>query len=83
VQVGSLVVDISSRVVSVRGQEVDMTTAEFDILHALASSAGRVLSIDQLLRRVHGKDWAAYDAPSTSMSAASVRRSKRIRGGRS
>ncbi len=60
-RVGPLVVDIGSRAVSVRGQRVDMTTAEFDILHALASSAGRVLSRDQLLQNVHGENWAAYD----------------------
>ena len=61
VRVGPLVVDIGSRAVSVRGQQVDLTTAEFDILHALASSAGRVLSRDQLLQKVHGENWAAYD----------------------
>ena len=38
-----------------------MTTAEFDILHALASSAGRVLSRDQPLQQMHGENWAAYD----------------------
>ena len=61
VRVGPLVLDLGSRAVSVDGQEVDMTTAEFDILHALAASAGRVLSRDQLLQRVHGENWAAYD----------------------
>ncbi len=61
VRVGPLVVDIGSRAVSVRGQQVEMTTAEFDILYALASSAGRVLSRDQLLHKVHGENWAAYD----------------------
>ncbi len=61
VRAGPLVVDIGSRAVTVRGQPVDLTTAEFDLLHALASSAGRVLSRDQLLQRVHGEDWAAYD----------------------
>jgi len=60
-EVGPLVVDIGSRTVTVRGRQVDLTTAEFDILHALASSAGRVLSRDQLLQRVHGDGWAAYD----------------------
>ena len=60
-QVGPLVVDIGSRAVTLRGRQVDLTTAEFDILHALASSAGRVLSRDQLLQKVHGQGWAAYD----------------------
>jgi len=59
--VGPLVVDIGTREVTVRGAQVDLTTAEFDILHALASSAGCVLSRDQLLQKVHGENWAAYD----------------------
>ena len=61
VRVGPLVLDRGSRTVSLRGEQLDMTTAEFDILHALASSAGRVLSRDQLLQKVHGENWAAYD----------------------
>jgi len=60
-QVGPLVVDPGARRVTVRGKEVDLTTAEFDILHALAANAGRVLSRDQLLEKVHGPGWAAYD----------------------
>jgi DNA-binding response OmpR family regulator len=55
------VVDPGARRVTVRGKEVDLTTAEFDILHALAANAGRVLSRDQLLEKVHGPNWAAYD----------------------
>ena len=58
---GPLVVDTGSRVVTLRGTEVDLTTAEFDLLHALATSAGRVLSREQLLQQVHGEGWAAYD----------------------
>ena len=60
-QAGPVVVDPGARRVTVRGKEVDLTTAEFDILHALAAHAGRVLSRDQLLEKVHGPNWAAYD----------------------
>jgi DNA-binding response OmpR family regulator len=58
---GPVIVDPGARRVTVRGREVDLTTAEFDVLHALAANAGRVLSRDQLLERVHGPNWAAYD----------------------
>jgi len=61
IQAGPVVVDPGARRVTVRGKDVDLTTAEFDILHALAASAGRVLSRDQLLEKVHGQGWAAYD----------------------
>ena len=60
-QAGPVVVDPGARRVTVRGKEVDLTTAEFDILHALAAHVGRVLSRDQLLEKVHGPSWAAYD----------------------
>ena len=60
-RVGTLQVDAGSRTVRVHGKEVELTTAEFDVLHALAANAGRVLSRDQLLQKIHGRDWAAYD----------------------
>jgi DNA-binding response OmpR family regulator len=58
---GPLAIDPASRTVAIGGRPVELTTAEFDILHALARSAGRVLSRDQLLEQVHGAGWAAYD----------------------
>jgi len=61
VRTGPLTVDTGSREATLRGRRIELTTAEFDILHALASSAGRVLSREQLLQKVHGEGWAAYD----------------------
>jgi len=58
---GPLVIDSGTRRATLRGSEIDLTTAEFDLLRALAASAGRVLSREQLLQRVHGEGWAAYD----------------------
>ncbi len=58
---GPLTVDLGARSVTVEGRPVELTTAEFDLLHALAANAGRVLSRDQLLQRVHGPGWSAYD----------------------
>ncbi len=43
------------------GAEVDLTTMEFDVLHALARNRNRVLSRDQIMDHVKGQDWAAYD----------------------
>ncbi len=60
-QAGPLVVDSGSRSATLEGREIELTTAEFDILHALAANAGRVLSREQLLQKVHGPGWAAYD----------------------
>ena len=61
IHAGAVTVDVGARVASVRGKPVDLTTAEFDILRALAANAGRVLSREQLLQNVHGDGWAAYE----------------------
>ena len=43
------------------GQEIDLTTTEFDLLLALAQNAGRVLSREQLLQKVWGYDYYGDD----------------------
>jgi two-component system response regulator CpxR len=60
VVVGPVTIDPPARRVTLGGREVDLTTAEFDLFHALARCAGRVLSRDDLLQQVHGPGWAAY-----------------------
>src|SRR5262245_28605303 len=60
-RVGPLAIDAASRTATAGGRVLELTTAEFDILHALARHAGRVLSRDELLEEVHGAGWAAYD----------------------
>lgn len=52
--VGELVVDLARRWVTVAGQEVQLTPTEFDLLRALASNAGKVLTHRHLLRQVWG-----------------------------
>ncbi|MEZ4767378.1 MAG: response regulator [Caldilineales bacterium] len=51
---GGLSVDLARRVVSVDGQEVQLTPTEFDLLRVLATHAGKVLTHNQLLRQVWG-----------------------------
>jgi DNA-binding response OmpR family regulator len=60
-RVGPLAIDPASRTVTSGGRPVELTTAEFDVLQALARHAGRVLSRDELLQQIHGAGWAAYD----------------------
>ena len=50
-------IDAGSRQVWVNGQLVELTTTEFDLLHALAAQRGRVLSREQLLEQVWGYDY--------------------------
>ena len=52
VDLGDLVIDLATRTVTVRGEEIIMTRKEFDLLTFLASSPGRVFSREELLQRV-------------------------------
>jgi len=58
---GRLELDRSARVVRVDGEERPLTALQFDLLCALAESAGRVLSRDALMDRVRGRAHEAFD----------------------
>jgi DNA-binding response OmpR family regulator len=57
VQVAGLRIDRQRRTVTAGGQEEELRTREFDLLVALAESAGIVLTREQLLDRVWGYDF--------------------------
>ena len=52
--VGSLSLDVARHVVTLDGHALVLTPKEFDLLHALLESAGRVLSREHLLNHVWG-----------------------------
>ena len=58
---GRLTIDRSARRVLVDGEERALTGHQFDLLCALAESAGRVLSREQLMDRVRGEALEAFD----------------------
>ncbi len=43
------------------GQEIPLTSMEFDLLQAFATHPNRVLSRDQLLNLAHNRDWEPFD----------------------
>jgi two-component system KDP operon response regulator KdpE len=51
---GDLVVDLGRRLVTVSGDEVQLTPTEYDLLRTLVTYAGKVLTHRQLLRQVWG-----------------------------
>jgi len=57
IDVADVRIDPSRHEVVVRGDVVDMPLKEFDLLFALASNAGRVLTRDQLIDKVWGHDY--------------------------
>jgi two-component system, OmpR family, response regulator RegX3 len=58
---GRLAIDRDSREVTLDGTVLDLTRSEFDLLHALASHAGRVFSRFELINRVQGYDYDGYE----------------------
>jgi DNA-binding response OmpR family regulator len=56
--VGDMVIDPAAHTVTVAGRDVELTAREFSLLHALALEAGRVVSIDELIGRVWGAEFA-------------------------
>ncbi len=56
--VGDLQIDPGAHTVTVAGRPVELTPREFGVLHALALDAGRVVSVDDLLARVWGAEYA-------------------------
>ena len=55
--VGPLSMEVESRRVTVRGQEVELTKKEFDLLRHLLENKGRVLTREALLDSVWGFDF--------------------------
>jgi DNA-binding response OmpR family regulator len=58
---GSLVIDRNARTVTISGQACDLTAYQFDVLVALAERAGRVLTRDQIMEAVRGRELDAFD----------------------
>jgi two-component system KDP operon response regulator KdpE len=58
-RVDELQMDLSRRVVNIRGDEISLTPTEYDILRLLMQNAGKVITHHHLLRQVWG---TAYES---------------------
>ena len=58
---GTLEIDRDARSVRVAGQLCELTSYQFDMLVALAERAGRVLTRDQIMEAVRGRELEAFD----------------------
>ena len=61
IQAGDLVIDAEKRTVTLRGQSVDLTAKEFDLLLQFAQHPGRAYTRSQLLDLVWGYAHAGYE----------------------
>ncbi len=58
---GTLEIDRNARTVAVAGAVADLTSYQFDLLVAMAERAGRVLTRDQIMEAVRGRELEAFD----------------------
>ena len=58
---GTLEIDRNARTVTVGGALADLTSYQFDLLAAMAERAGRVLTRDQIMEAVRGRELEAFD----------------------
>jgi DNA-binding response OmpR family regulator len=60
-QFGALSIDPDARSVTLADQPCELTSYQFDLLLALAERAGRVLTRDQIMEAVRGRELEAFD----------------------
>ncbi|MDP2016649.1 response regulator [Hydrogenophaga sp.] len=58
---GTLDIDRDARTVVVSGQACELTSYQFDLMVAMAERAGRVLTRDQIMEAVRGRELEAFD----------------------
>lgn len=58
---GPLVIDNTRREAWVHGEEIELTSAEFDLLWLLASNAGRILSREEIFGELRGIEYDGQD----------------------
>ena len=61
VRVGALDVNWNSRSAQLDGRELELTTAEFELLGFLVRNRGRVMSRERIMESTRSIDWDAYD----------------------
>lgn len=72
-QAGPLCLDPDRRTVELRGETIDLTTTEFEILRALLDQAGRVIPRERLMELARGTEYAAFDR-SVDVHVSHIRR---------
>jgi len=70
---GNLEIEQNSRTVRLDAKTLNLTPIEYDLLTSLARSAGRVLTRDQLLDAVAGREYEGFDR-SVEVHTPSLRR---------
>lgn len=59
--VGDVELDKGSHIVTRGGEQLALTTVEFDLLEALIRSAGQIISREELVKSILGRNFTPYD----------------------
>jgi DNA-binding response OmpR family regulator len=74
VRFGQVVLDLDThKLLNAEGEEIQITSMEFDLLKAFADNPNKVLTRDQLLNLAHNRDWDPFDR-SIDIRIARIRR---------
>ena len=71
--IGGLRIDLAERTVSWRGEEVELSSGEYNLLVVLARNAGEVLSRDRILQQLRGIEFNGTDR-SVDVAISKLRR---------
>ena len=61
INIGDISIDVERRMVKRGDAEIELTSTEFDLLRVLAENAGRVFTRMQLLDKLQGEAYEAYE----------------------
>jgi two-component system phosphate regulon response regulator OmpR len=61
VRIGALELNRAKRSATMNGDDLALTSAEFDLLTLLIQNRGRILSRDRIMDQIRGVDWDAFD----------------------
>jgi len=61
IAIGAMAIDAGRRAVQMSGQEIKLTSAEFDLLWLLAENVGQVVSRGDIYLRIHGVEYDGLD----------------------
>jgi len=61
INLGTLNIDYGRRLVKINCKDINLSTAEFDLLLLLAKNIGEPLTRDQISMALHGYEWNAID----------------------
>lgn len=58
---GELLIEFDKQVVTINGEQIDLTTMEFELLTLFVKNSKRVLTRDSIMESLRGMEWEVYD----------------------